>query len=150
MGTSLRINYIKKDWLCMVFYEEIAVKTGRRDHWIEITSQVKSVIEQLPITKGIVTVTSNHTTAGMTINENADPDVETDFFWKLRKLVPEHSEFLHGEGNSDSHIKASLMGLSVQIPLVDGALKLGVWQGIYFCEFDGPRKRSVSITIIGE
>jgi secondary thiamine-phosphate synthase enzyme len=91
-----------------------------------------------------------HTTAGVTINENADPDVERDFFWKLNALVPPESGYLHAEGNSDSHLKTSLVGLSVQTPVQNARAVLGTWQSIYFCEFDGPRSRKVSVTIVGE
>ncbi|KMQ51608.1 UPF0047 protein Bsu YugU [Chitinispirillum alkaliphilum] len=96
-------------------------------------------------------VSSLHTTSGLTINENADPDVGRDFFYKLNKMVDRDPQFRHAEGNSDSHIKASLVGFSVQIPITDKLLVLGTWQSVYFCEFDGPRSsRRCSVTVIGE
>ena len=91
-----------------------------------------------------------HTTAGITINENADPDVGRDFFWKLSQMIPQHDSFRHAEGNSDSHLKAALVGFNTQIPVRQGRLVLGTWQSVYFCEFDGPRNRNVAVTIVGE
>lgn len=134
----------------MVHYEELPVKTHQRTQWIDITSGVRKIISQSNIYNGIITVSSLHTTAGITINENADPDVGRDFFWKLNQLIPKDPAYHHAEGNSDSHLKASLVGLSVQVPLCDGTCVLGTWQSIYFCEFDGPRHRRVSVSIIGE
>ncbi|MGB7566812.1 MAG: secondary thiamine-phosphate synthase enzyme YjbQ, partial [Chitinivibrionales bacterium] len=99
---------------------------------------------------GICLVSSLHTTGAITINENADPDVERDFFWKLSQLVPQESAYRHSEGNSDSHVKTSLVGTSVQVPVQNGRVVLGTWQSIYFCEFDGPRSRRVSVTVMGE
>jgi secondary thiamine-phosphate synthase enzyme len=93
---------------------------------------------------------SLHTTGGVTINENADPDVERDFFYALEKLVPQSPAFRHAEGNSDSHVKSSLVGLSVQVPVTGGKMVLGTWQSVYFCEFDGPRSRRVLVTVMGE
>ena len=134
----------------MVHYGELPVKTSRRAEWIDITSGVQRIISESKIKDGIVTVSSLHTTAGMTINENADPDVGRDFFWKLEQLIPRDPAYHHSEGNSDSHLKASIVGLSVQVPLQNGRCILGTWQSIYFCEFDGPRSRRVSVTLIGE
>ncbi len=131
-------------------YEELSVRTDQRTQWIDITSGVRKIISQSSIQNGIITVSSLHTTAGITINENADPDVGRDFFWKLDKLVPRDPSYHHAEGNSDSHLKASLVGLSAQVPVRNGSCVLGTWQSIYFCEFDGPRHRRVSITFIGE
>jgi secondary thiamine-phosphate synthase enzyme len=91
-----------------------------------------------------------HTTAGVTINENADPDVVTDLLNTLEKLVPVHGNYRHAEGNSDAHLKASMMGFSQMVPVIDGRLALGTWQGIYFCEFDGPRRRKMLVGISGE
>ena len=134
----------------MVHYGELPVKTGRRAEWIDITSGVQRIIAESDIKAGTVIVSSLHTTAGITINENADPDVGRDFFWKLEQLVPQDSAYHHSEGNSDSHLKASLVGLSVQVPVQNGRCVLGTWQSIYFCEFDGPRSRRVSVTLTGE
>jgi secondary thiamine-phosphate synthase enzyme len=130
----------------------VKLDTDSRTHWIDITHSVKKIVLQSGINNGLVTITSLHTTAAITINENADPDVEHDFFLKLNKMVPfNESGYLHAEGNSDSHVKTSLVGLSTQRTLSDGEMLLGIWQSIYFCEFDGPRNnRSFSVTIIGE
>jgi secondary thiamine-phosphate synthase enzyme len=117
---------------------------------VDITHDIRRIILQSGIKNGICNVSSLHTTAGLTVNENADPDVGLDFFDKLSRMVPREAVFRHMEGNSDSHIKAALVGLSVQVPVTDGDLLLGTWQSVYFCEFDGPRKRSVSVTLIGE
>ena len=135
----------------MVFYDEVSISTQKRTEWIDITSSVQRVISSSGLIRGICTVSSLHTTASITLNENADPDVGKDFFYKLNKLIDRDPAFRHSEGNSDSHIKASLVGLSAPIPVVDGKLMLGTWQSIYFCEFDGPRRgRRFSVTIIGE
>lgn len=135
----------------MVKSKQISVRTRERNHWVDITGDVKKAVAESGIQQGVVTVASLHTTAGLTINENADPDVQHDFFWKLGRLIPENeSGYRHAEGNSDSHLKASLVGLSVQVPVHSVGLVLGTWQSIYFCEFDGPRSRRVSLTIIGE
>jgi secondary thiamine-phosphate synthase enzyme len=134
----------------MVSYQEIAVSTKKRCHWVDITADVNRAIGQSKINRGTCLVSSLHTTAGVTINENADPDVERDFFWKLNGLVPQEAGYLHAEGNSDSHLKTSLVGLSVQAPVQNGRAVLGTWQSIYFCEFDGPRSRRVSVTVVGE
>ncbi len=134
----------------MVYQREITVRTHRRTHWIDITREVEGVIEESGIHTGMCLVASLHTTGGVTINENADPDVERDFFYKLNQLIPPDENFRHAEGNSDSHLKASLIGLSITTPLAGGRLVAGTWQSIYFCEFDGPRNRRVSVTVMGE
>jgi secondary thiamine-phosphate synthase enzyme len=130
-------------------YQEISFKSTSRCHWIDVTSAVNNVIRSSGISNGICVVSSLHTTGGITINENADPDVERDFFWKLAQMIPEQQGYHHAEGNSDSHVKTSLVGLSVQVPVRDGRLVLGTWQSVYFCEFDGPRSRRVSVTLLG-
>jgi secondary thiamine-phosphate synthase enzyme len=134
----------------MVYQEEFSLKTCQKSQWLDINNNIIHIISSSAIITGICFISSLHTTAGITINENADPDVETDFFNKLNQLVPVESFFRHCEGNSDSHIKASLMGFSAQIPIKNGKLVLGTWQSVYFCEFDGPRSRRVSVTAIGE
>ncbi len=132
----------------MAFYQELPVRTQSRAHWVDITRQVQEVVSASGTTEGLCHVSSLHTTAGMTINENADPDVGRDFFVTLEKMVPRHGDYHHSEGNSDSHLKASLVGFSVQVPIHRGELVLGTWQSIYFCEFDGPRSRTVSVMIL--
>ncbi len=135
----------------MVKYEEISVMTKSRTEWADITSSVQGVVDSSGVRSGICIVSSLHTTAAITINENADPDVGRDFFYKLNKIVDRDAAFRHGEGNSDSHIKASLVGFSCQVPIQDGKLVLGTWQSVYFCEFDGPRgHRQSSVTVLGE
>ncbi len=134
----------------MVFSREITIATQQRCEWLDITPQVRGVVTASSIHAGICSVSSLHTTGAITINENADPDVERDFFWKLDRLIPRESSYRHGEGNSDSHIKTSLVGVSALVSVNDGRLVLGTWQSIYFCEFDGPRKRLVSVSVVGE
>jgi secondary thiamine-phosphate synthase enzyme len=134
----------------MVKHSEIKLRTNTRTHWLDITMQVRKIIGSSGIKNGICLVTSLHTTAGLTINENADPDVQKDFFKKINSVFPQDLSFAHSEGNSDSHIKTSLVGLSVQLPIINGDIQLGIWQSIYFCEFDGPRERTASVTILGD
>lgn len=124
----------------------IQIQTTKRNEFVEITD---AVANEIPDNfNGIVTVFVPHTTAGITINENADPDVVTDMIATLNRLVPNDPNYKHAEGNSDSHVKASLMGLSVSVVVENGTLVLGTWQGIYFCEFDGPRTRNVIVHLL--
>jgi secondary thiamine-phosphate synthase enzyme len=129
---------------------QISVKTNARTQMVDITSQVQNAVRQSNIKNGLVQVFSMHTTAAITINENADPAVETDILNTINKVIPWDDHFKHMEGNSAAHIKVSLFGPSEIIPLESGSLVLGTWQGIYFCEFDGPRNRHVNIQIIGD
>ena len=122
---------------------EIRVSTNRRTQFVSITDQIAEVIAKNNWQDGVVTVFVPHTTAGVTINENADPDVARDMEMFSDELVPQSKRFRHSEGNSDSHLKASFYGSSVQVIIRNGKMWLGTWQGIYFCEFDGPRERSV-------
>ncbi len=108
---------------------------------------VKKVIVNSGIKDGICYLYVPHTTAGITINENTDPNVVRDILVTLEKLIPQNGEYLHAEGNSDAHVKASLMGLSCTLPVINGRLSLGIWQGIYFTEFDGPRQRRLKILV---
>ncbi|MDG5814811.1 secondary thiamine-phosphate synthase enzyme YjbQ [Chitinispirillales bacterium ANBcel5] len=135
----------------MVHYEEHGISTQKRTEWLDITSQVEKSIRLSNVQNGICMVSSLHTTAAITLNENADPDVGRDFFYKMNQLITKDPAFNHIEGNSDSHIKSSLVGFSAQVPVLKGKLVLGTWQSLYFCEFDGPRSgRKFSVTIIGE
>ncbi|MBN1308308.1 MAG: YjbQ family protein [Chitinispirillaceae bacterium] len=134
----------------MVHFTYFSFSTHRRCCWVDLTGEVQRILTRAGIVSGVCTVTSMHTTGGMTINENADPDVETDFFDTLASMVPRDPSFHHAEGNSDSHIKASLVGLHVQTAIDKGRLVLGTWQSIYFCEFDGPRNRRCAVTLAGE
>ena len=130
--------------------ETKSIRTNHKEEIIDITDQVTSFIKQNKINSGLLTVFIQHTTAGITINENADPDVKTDMIKGLRSLSFENVNFDHFEGNSPSHLKASLMGSSVNIIVENGVLVLGTWQGIMFCEFDGPRNRKFIINVIGK
>lgn len=131
-------------------FHKINVATGNRTEFKEITREVSRIIKEDGIMNGMVLVYCPHTTAGITINENADPDVQRDMVMELNKMVPFNDGYAHREGNSAAHIKATLTGLSVTIPVKNGSLTLGTWQGIYFCEYDGPRSRHVNIQTIRE
>lgn len=122
---------------------ELSVSTNKRTQFVPISGQIAGLVERYGWRDGILTVFVPHTTAGITINENADPDVARDMEWFSDRLVPQSSQFRHAEGNSDAHLKASFYGSSLQVIVRDGRLWLGTWQGIYFCEFDGPRQRKV-------
>jgi secondary thiamine-phosphate synthase enzyme len=126
----------------------LKVRSSDREEFVEFTDQVNGKLKESGVKDGIVVLFVQHTTAGLTINENADPDVPRDMLHALRTLVPQHGMgFRHGEQNSDAHIKASLTGSSVTIPFKDGKLLLGRWQGVFLCEFDGGRERQVIMTI---
>ena len=127
---------------------EIQVKTPSRSVIIDISDQVQREISREGFRNGLCHIFVPHTTAGITINENADPSVKTDMINILNNLVPYSLDYEHLEGNSDSHVKASMMGFSVTIAVHQGSLNLGQWQGIQFCEFDGPRTRQVHLKII--
>lgn len=121
----------------------ITIETSRRTEFIDITRLVQAALEDLRPAGGAVTVFVPHTTAGIMINENADPDVQADIESVLEKIVPWHGGYRHGEGNSAAHVKALLAGSSVRVPVENNRLRLGRWQGIFFCEFDGPRSRKI-------
>jgi len=127
---------------------QISVKTTAGTQMIDITAEVRASVRESGIENGLVHVFSMHTTAAVTINENADPAVTADMLAFINKAVPWDDHFKHMEGNSAAHIKVSLFGPSEIIPLEKGSLILGTWQGIYFCEFDGPRTRRVHITVM--
>lgn len=131
-------------------WTRIEVKTDSRTQLIDITNIVAEELEKTGVTSGTCSLSMPHTTAGLTINENADPDVARDILAGLARLVPVTGDYRHVEGNSDAHIKASLMGFSLRVPIIDGRLALGTWQALYFCEFDGPRHRHVLVGITGE
>ena len=128
--------------------EKISVKTNSRLELIDITDKVRAAVSKNKAKEGICFIFCPHTTAGLTINENADPEVKQDIIDALNKLVPENAGYAHAEGNSDSHIKSSLFGSSLTIFIESGQLAFGTWQGIYFCESDGPRSREVWVKII--
>lgn len=121
----------------------LEIQTRERTEFVDITAQVQAAVKELGVKAGAVTIFVPHTTAGITINENADPDVVADIKAVLDDRVPWKGNYRHGEGNSAAHIKASLMGSSVRVLVEQGRLQLGTWQAIYFCEFDGPRSRCI-------
>ena len=130
---------------------DFRISTKSRNQMIDITGQVRSFVSQSGITNGDAIVYCPHTTAAITINENADPSVPHDILLTLEELLPHHRPgYRHSEGNSDAHCKSSLLGCSEQILIKDKSLNLGTWQGIFFCEFDGPRNRRVMLQIRGE
>ncbi len=127
----------------------LAVNSTSRNEYIDITGDIQDMVDSTGWSNGVVQVFIPHTTAGVTINEGADPDVRRDIVRTLSTLVPHRGDYHHGEGNSDAHIKATLTGSSVLIPLENGRLQLGTWQAVYFCEYDGPRSRKVWIQCLG-
>ncbi|MDT5261939.1 MAG: hypothetical protein QOC61_943 [Acidobacteriota bacterium] len=129
----------------------ISVRSREREELVEFTGEVRRVLAESGAREGICLLYVRHTTAGLTINENADPDVPRDMLHALRTLIPQHGMgFRHGEENSDAHIKASLVGPSLTVPFADGELLLGRWQGIFLCEFDGGREREVILKVISD
>lgn len=127
--------------------QTITIRSERREEMIDITGEVAG---RVPEGEGVCVLFVQHTTCGLTVNENADPHVQSDMLGVLRDLVPQYyKDFKHAEENSDAHIKASLVGSSVTVPFEDGKLLLGRWQGIYLCEFDGPRERKIVLRVIG-
>ncbi|MHC4986551.1 MAG: secondary thiamine-phosphate synthase enzyme YjbQ [Planctomycetota bacterium] len=134
-----------------MFTTQFNVPTSDRDEMIDITAEVTAVVAESGLRDGLVTVFVSHTTAGVTINENADPDVIHDVLTALDKAVPWSQRFYrHCEGNSAAHVKSSMVGCSASVPLIDGRMQFGTWQSIFFCEFDGPRTRKVMVQVMGE
>jgi len=127
--------------------KKLTVKTTAREQLVDITANVQQLVSAENIKDGICYLYVPHTTAGITINENADPSVKEDIVNQLAKIIPYHRQYLHTEGNADAHIKASLVGFSTFVFVEDNRLVLGTWQGIFFCEFDGPRTRTVYVTV---
>ena len=127
--------------------ETFTLRTGSRTEFVDISSRVAAIAQACGRQEGLCCVFVPHTTAGVTVNENADPSVRRDMLAELDKVIPFDDGYEHVEGNSAAHIKASLMGCSVTVPFSDGRLALGTWQGVYFCEFDGPRSRRVNVLI---
>jgi secondary thiamine-phosphate synthase enzyme len=127
----------------------LSISTVRRTQFVSISAKIAEVIANKGFQDGVLTIFVPHTTAGVTINENADPDVARDMESFCDQLVPQSNQFRHSEGNSDAHIKASFLGSSVQVIIRNGKMRLGIWQGIYFCEFDGPRQREVYLAFTG-
>ena len=129
---------------------EFKILTKCSSQFIDITAQVAAMVRDVGVQSGVCFVFVPHTTAGVTINENADPNVVIDILKEIDKIVPWEDSYKHVEGNSAAHIKASMMGFSQAIFVENGKLVLGTWQGLYFCEFDGPRNRKVLVKIIGD
>ncbi len=134
----------------MIISKRLSIHTPKQSCLIDITESIKQIVEMSTIENGQITVFVPHTTAGITINENADPDVLKDMLYGLSKIVPNDVMFKHLEGNSTAHIKSSLMGSSVTLLVVNKQCQLGVWQSVYLCEFDGPRVREYQIQLIGD
>ena len=129
---------------------KLNVNTSKHTQMLDITDMIRKAVADSGVKDGICTVFVPHTTAAVTINENADPDVVRDFTMEIDKIVPWEDGYYHMEGNSAAHLKSSMIGFSEQVILDDSRLVLGTWQGIYFCEFDGPRHRKVYVKIMGE
>jgi len=134
----------------MTHLSSFTVRTSQQHEWVDITGEVQQAAAGSGIKEGICVVFVPHTTAAVTINENADPDVPHDVDFALTQISPDRREFRHGEGNSAAHTKSSLVGPSITIIVSGGRLLLGTWQGIWFNEYDGPRSRKVHVRILGE
>ena len=130
--------------------KRLEVKTRTRTELVDITSEIKKIVKEGQVKNGVCCLFIPHTTAGITINENADPSVRQDILRELDKVIPFEDNYSHGGGNAAAHIKASLVGFSATIFIEEGNLVLGTWQGIYFCEFDGPRIRKVLMKMAGQ
>jgi len=128
--------------------EKIDIKTTKRIELVDITAKIQSAVTKNKINDGLCVAFCPHTTAGLTINENADPSVKQDIINVLNKLIPANAGYLHSEGNADSHVKSSLFGPSLTVIVEKGKLMLGTWQGIYFCESDGPRSREIWVKLV--
>ena len=131
-------------------FEELKLRTPSREVLVNITNEINQVVKKSSVREGVCRIFVPHTTAGITINENADPAVMKDIINYLGKLIPKSAEFSHREGNSDAHIKSTLTGPSLEILIHNGRLALGTWQGIMFAEFDGPRNRRLYVQVHGE
>jgi len=130
--------------------EKINIKTNSRTELADITDKIQAIVSKSKVRDGVCLLFCPHTTAGLTINENADPSVRLDIINALTKLVPENAGYTHSEGNADSHVKSSLFGSSLSIFIESGQLAFGTWQGVYFCESDGPRSREVWVKILAD
>ena len=133
-----------------VHHETLDLTSKTKQSTTDITSRVRAAVTRAKVKDGVCVVAVLHTTAGVFVNENADPDVQRDLLSHLGKLVPRDEEFRHAEGNSDAHIKSVLTGNDVTLPIRDGELVLGQWQGVYLADYDGPRERHATVTVIGD
>jgi secondary thiamine-phosphate synthase enzyme len=129
-------------------YHELSIRTHSRTELIDITAQVAKLVQQSKVPTGLLFLFVPHTTAAVTINENADPSVQHDILSELNRLIPFTGPYQHTEGNSPAHVKSSLVGSSQTVFIEDGRMALGTWQGLYFCEFDGPRSRKIWVKIV--
>ncbi len=127
---------------------QIQIETHQREELIDVTHKVQTAVSGSGVENGVVILFVPHTTAAITINENADPSVRRDIIYKLNKEIPQSDGYHHSEGNADAHVKSTLVGHSLQVIISNGRLMLGSWQGIYFCEFDGPRTRKLYLKIL--
>jgi secondary thiamine-phosphate synthase enzyme len=130
--------------------DTIEIRTRTKEEFVDLTAEVGRAVTASGVESGVCVITVPHTTAGVTVNENADPNVRADLLMTLRRIVPDSLAYAHAEGNSPAHAKAALVGSSVSLIVEGGRLKLGTWQGVFFCEFDGPRTRKVWIQIVGK
>ncbi len=133
-----------------IYKNYIKVKTLEKQNFYEITNKVRDLVKESGIKEGILTVYSPHTTGALCINENGDPDVVKDMIYALDKAFPDDPKFKHMEGNSSAHLKSINLGSTVSLTLNNGLIEMGIWQGIFFCEFDGPRDRKVQVHVMGE
>jgi len=133
-----------------VHHEKLSLTTDKSEMTIDVTSRVRAVVTRSKVREGICAVNVAHTTAAVFVNENADPDVQRDLLDRLGRVVPKDGDYRHAEGNSPAHIKAVFVGNDVTLSVHEGELVLGTWQGVYFAEFDGPRERSATVTVIGD
>ena len=129
---------------------KLDVQTHGREELVDVTRDVERLVGQSGVDEGIAVVYCPHTTAGVAVNEHADPDVAEDILAWLGRTCPRSGDWRHCEGNSDGHVKATLVGSSVTIPVSEGRMQLGTWQGVFFCEFDGPRSRRLEVRVLGE
>ncbi len=134
----------------MQYTETLSVASHERNQFIDVTPEVNLVVARSGIREGMCYLYVPHTTAGITVNENADPSVPQDILERLSILAPREGRYRHTEGNADAHIKATLVGVSQTVPVSGGKLLLGTWQGVFFCEFDGPRRRKLVVRVVGE
>jgi secondary thiamine-phosphate synthase enzyme len=130
--------------------QTLSISTPSRTAFVDVTAQVRAAVKKTGVKTGICLCFVPHTTAAVTINENADPDVTRDMAAKLDRLAPWEDGYAHAEGNSAAHVKSSLVGCEQMIPVEKGELVLGTWQGVYFCEFDGPRSRKMHVQVIAD
>ncbi|MCR4408785.1 MAG: secondary thiamine-phosphate synthase enzyme YjbQ [Candidatus Saccharicenans sp.] len=127
---------------------QLSLETSRKEEFLNITGKIQALVRASGIRSGLAVIFCPHTTCGLTINEQADPDVRADILMALRKIVPDNLPYTHAEGNSPAHIKTSLVGSSLMVMIENGELLLGTWQGIFLCEFDGPRNRQVWVRLL--